>query len=95
MVVGLRVVTDLELHALNVSHDNGHLGSLCSLVEQCHLAQIVCSLCGSLTRTLAVRSILEAGVSLRALGLLWSLLCLLVHGAIEVLAARCWRVHRH
>jgi hypothetical protein len=31
----------LKLHALNVSHDDGHLCPLCSLVEQRHLAQVV------------------------------------------------------
>jgi hypothetical protein len=83
---------NLKLHALNVSHDNGHLRPLRRLVEQRHLAQIVCSLCSSLACTLAIRSILEAVVSLRALGRLWS--CLLVHGAIEMLRlARCWRVY--
>ena len=72
----------LKLHALNVSHDDGHLCPLCSLVEQRHLAQVVGSLGGSLACTLAVWAVLEAWVSLWTLGLL---LCLLVHGAVEVL----------
>jgi hypothetical protein len=76
------VAANLELHVSNVSHDNGHLCPLCSLVEQRHLTQVVGGLGGSLACTLAVGSVLEAWVSLRPLGVL---LCLLVHGAVEVL----------
>jgi hypothetical protein len=91
LLIGVR--TDLELHLPNVPHDAGHLSPLCSLVEQRHLAQVVCGLGSSLTCTIAVRSIFEAGMPLGALGLLILLLLrLLVHGAVEVvLLARRWR----
>jgi hypothetical protein len=95
---GLCVTTDLKLHTFDVPHNNSHLCPLGSLVEQGHLAQIVCRFGSSLTSTITVRSILEAGMSLRALRLLWSLLllllCLLVHGAVEMrVLACCRRVH--
>jgi hypothetical protein len=91
--LSMGVATNLKLHLSNVPHDAGHLSPLCSLVEQSHLAQVVCGLGGSLACTVAVRSILEAGMPLGALGLLILLLLrLLVHGAVEmVLLARCWR----
>jgi hypothetical protein len=77
------LVPDLEFHALNVAHDDSHLRTLCGLVQQGHLAQVVCSLCSSLASAVTVRSVLEAGMSLRTLGLLC--LLVLVHGAIEML----------
>jgi hypothetical protein len=81
------VALNLELHFANISHDARHLRSLSGLVEQRHLAQVVCSLGSSLACTIAVRSVLEARMPLGgvALLLLMCLLCLLVHGAVEML----------
>lgn len=79
----IQCVFSLELHALDVSHDNSHLCPLRRLVEQRHLAQVACCLCSSLACTCSIRLILEARVSLWPRGLL--LLCLLAHGTKEVL----------
>jgi len=85
------VATSLELHALDVPHNDGHLCPLRRLVEQRHLAEVICGLGSSLACTFSVRSILEAWVSLWACRL-----CLLAHGAEEVLLlARGWRVEGH
>ena len=80
--MGFVSAKELEFHALDVAHYDSHLCPLCSLVQQRHLAQVVGSLGGGLASTIAVRSVLEAWVSLWTLRLL---LCLLVHGAVEVL----------
>lgn len=81
IVMGFVTAAELEFHAFDVAHHDGHLCSLCSLVQQRHLAQVVGGLGGSLASALAVWSVLEAGVSLGAL----RLLRLLVHGAEKVL----------
>jgi hypothetical protein len=81
------VAPDLELHFADISHDASHLRSLCGLVEQRHLAQVVCSLGSSLACTIAVWSVLEARMPLGGLALLllMCLLCLLIHGAVVML----------
>jgi hypothetical protein len=78
--VSMRYDSSLELHALDVSHNDGHLCPLRRLVEQRHLAQVVCGLGCSLACTLPVRLVLEAWVSLRA-G--WLLRLRLAHGTKE------------
>jgi hypothetical protein len=79
------VCADLEicskLHALDVPHDNGYLGSLRGFVEQCHLAQVVCGLGSGLACSCSIWLVLEAGMPLWDVGLLG----LLVHRAEEVL----------
>lgn len=82
-VVCFESTAKLEFHAFDVAHNDSHLCPFCSLVQQRHLAQIVGGLGSSLAGALAIRSVLEAGMSLGTLGLL--LLCLLVHGAVELL----------
>jgi hypothetical protein len=78
-VVGVRVrVPSLQLHALDVAHDDGYLGAFGSLCEQGGLVEVGSCLAGCLAGTVAVGAVLEAGVSL---GLLAGRL--LVQGAEE------------
>jgi hypothetical protein len=78
-VMGVRVhVPSLQLHALDVAHDDGHLGAFGSLCEQGGLVEVGGCLAGSLAGAVAVGAVLEAGVSL---GLAAGLL--LVHGGEE------------
>lgn len=68
---------NLELHALNIPHDNGHLCPLCGLIQQCHLTEKAVCLGGCLSRTLPIGLVLQTRMPLRAL---WPLcLCLLGH----------------
>lgn len=69
-VMGFVSAKALKLHAFDVAHYDSHLGPLCSLVQQRHLAQVVGGLGSSLASALAVRSVFKAGMSLGALRLL-------------------------
>jgi hypothetical protein len=57
-------VPSLQLHALDVAHDDGHLGAFGSLCEQGGLVEVGGCLAGRLAGAVAVGAVLEAGVSL-------------------------------
>jgi hypothetical protein len=54
----------LQLHAIEIAHDDGHLGPLSSLGQQSSLAQIAGRLGGGSAGAVAVRSVVEGGMPL-------------------------------
>ena len=69
---------NLQLHAIKIPHDDGHLCPFRGLGQQRRLAQEVCGFGSSRTSTLPIRSIVEDGIGLRRLRLLLLLLLLLL-----------------